>query len=206
MESSHNIHSVLTYFSVVFLSIFCADSYSEINDALHSPSLRMNLLVIDTIPNYLPYTEFCQRNPGECDLKGPDVVELSPEKRKAIHDTNSTVNKEIRFTLDVEQYGAEEYWTYPRSGRGDCEDKALEKRSRLVRLGIPRSTMRIAIVLHKQFLNSHCLLTIETNEGTYVLDSFSDRIMLWHQVPYNYEMRETKDGVWERYDQGIWSQ
>lgn len=206
MESSHNVQSVLTLFSLVFGPLFCSESYADMNDSRRFPSPRMNLLVIDVRPNYPPYAEFCQRNPGECNLKGPDVVELSPEIRTAMHETNTTVNNEIQFTLDIEQYGAEEYWTYPRSGRGDCEDEALEKRSRLVRFGIPRSTMRLAIALHKQLLNSHCLLTIETNEGTYVLDSLSDKVMLWHQAPYHYEMRETADGVWERYDQGIWSQ
>ena len=165
----------------------------------------MNLLVIDTIPNYAPYVKFCIRNPGECDLTGPGVIDLSFEIKRAIGQINSTVNREIRFALDIEQYEKEEYWSYPRSGRGDCEDKALEKRSRLVKLGIPRSAMRLAIAFNKVFHYSHCLLTVETNEGTYVLDSFSDEVMAWHQAPYNYEMRERADGKWERFDQGIWS-
>ena len=197
--------SILVFVTFFLVPLFFTGSYAETIHYQDPPSLRMNLLVIDTIPNYTPYGEFCKRNPGECNLTGPGVIELSSEIKGAIRRINSTVNREVQFALDIDQYETEEYWTYPRSGRGDCEDKALEKRSRLVESGMPRSTMRVATVFHKKFFNSHCLLTIETNEGTYVLDSISDSVMIWHEAPYNYEMRERANGEWERFDQGIWS-
>lgn len=191
------------------LSLFCSLSLLPTSAAADNqppaPSARMDLPVIKTVARHPPYKDFCRRNPGECDLTGVEAVELDPGSWKSVRRVNGAVNQSIYFALDSEQYNTEEYWSYPRSGWGDCEDQALEKRRRLVKLGIPRSALRLAIAFHQRKLHSHCLLTIETNEGTLVLDSLSDDILLWHQAPYNYEQRERSDGRWERFDQRSWS-
>jgi hypothetical protein len=49
------------------------------------------------------------------------------------------------------------------------------------------------------------LLLIETTQGTYAMDRFSNEILLWYQLPYNFESREKADGKWERFDQSIWT-
>lgn len=164
----------------------------------------LNLAVVDVVPGYAPYQDFCRRNPPSCDLSGPAVARFNQAVERRMQLVNKAVNREIEFTLDRDQYGLEEYWNYPRSGRGDCEDVALEKRARLVRRGIPRGALRLAIVYHRQLLSAHCVLTLETDAGTYVLDSFSDRAALWCESCYNFEARERADGRWERYDQGAW--
>lgn len=138
-------------------------------------------------------------------MTGPEAIQLSSASRQVVIQINTLVNHDVIFALDSEQYNKEEYWNYPKSGWGDCEDKALEKRYRLVEKGVPRSTLRLAVAFHKKLLHSHCLLTFETTEGTYVLDSFTDEVKIWHQAPYNFEMRERNDGKWERFDQGVWS-
>jgi len=137
-------------------------------------------------------------------MVGPNVVEFDTSVEQELRLVIKKVNKEIVFTLDRDQYGVEEYWNYPSTGRGDCEDIAMEKRARLVRKEFPRSTLRLAIVLHRERLSSHCILTVETTAGTYVLDSFSDLISVWHEAPYYFESRERNDGQWERFDQGVW--
>ena len=137
-------------------------------------------------------------------MTGPKVVAFDTSVEQVLRLVNKEVNKEIVFTLDRDQYGVEEYWNYPSTGQGDCEDIALEKRARLVRKEFPRSTLRLAIVLHRERLSSHCILTVETTAGTYVLDSFSDLISVWHEAPYYFESRERNDGQWERFDQGVW--
>jgi predicted transglutaminase-like cysteine proteinase len=169
------------------------------------PSEKLNLPVTETRDNFSPYKKFCLRNPGECNLSGQAIIELTPEIWKQLLDVNSTVNRDIDLFFDKDQYQKEEFWTYPISGFGDCEDIALEKRSRLVKIGFPRGSLRIAIGYHKETLTSHAVLTVETKQGTYVMDSTNDQIHIWHQTPYNFETRERTDGKWERYDQDIWT-
>ncbi len=47
----------------------------------------------------------------------------------------------------MQQYGVEDYWTIPVSGRGGCEDYALLKRQRLMRAGWPASALLMTVVL-----------------------------------------------------------
>ena len=169
------------------------------------PADTLNLPVTEIRDNFIPYQEFCLRNPGECNLNGQTIIELTPNRWKQILDINTTVNRNIDLLFDKDQYQKEEFWTYPSSGFGDCEDIALEKRYRLVKIGFPRGSFRIAIGYHKRTLMSHAVLTVETKQGTYVMDSIDEQIHIWHQTPYNFETRERTDGKWERYDQDIWT-
>lgn len=170
------------------------------------PTHNLNLPVVEVRKTYLPYASFCSRNPGHCEMSGLTIIDLTEERRQTLSEVSAAVNASIKcMASDKELYGQEEYWTYPSGGYGDCEDIALEKRARLVERGLPRAAMTMAIVHHKRTLMSHALLLIETTSGTYVLNSFTDKVVLWSEVPYNYEMRERVDGTWERYDQSLWT-
>lgn len=165
---------------------------------------RLDLPVSEIVAPYAPYSDFCRRHPVQCDLTGANVVAHGPALREMLNLVNAAVNREIRFVLDRTEYDREEYWALPENGRGDCEDKALEKRRRLAERGLPRGAMRMALVFHRDWLSSHGVLTIETSRGTYVLDSRTDDVRRWDQVPYNFEARERPDGSWERFDQSHW--
>ena len=204
MRISYLVRKILL-FAFVLGALLPAISHQETFDETVVPSPRLNLLIVDVVSGYSPYIAFCKRNPTDCDMTGPDIVEFDTSIMQALVLVNRAVNQEITFTLDRDQYGIEEYWSYPRENRGDCEDIALEKRARLVRKGFPRGALRLAIVLHRKHLISHCILTVETTAGTYVLDSFSDVILFWHDTPYHFEARERNDGQWDRFDQGIWN-
>lgn len=188
----------------VFLFFFGCDWVRSTKEKFLPPA-TLNLPVIEVRDEFLPYKEFCQRNPGECDMSGPTIIALTPEMKTLLSEVNTSVNLEIRFALDKDQYNKEEFWTYPRSALGDCEDIALEKRSRLTKLGFPRGALRVAIGFHKKTLTSHALLLVETTEGTYVMDRITNQIFLWYQTPYNFESQERCDGKWERFDQNIWT-
>ncbi|MCP5430279.1 MAG: transglutaminase-like cysteine peptidase [Chromatiaceae bacterium] len=90
----------------------------------------------------------------------------SPGLIQKLREINFSVNSEIRFSLDTNQYGVEDHWALPIDGFGDCEDFALEKRARLARSRVRRGALRLAFVLHKRYLSSHCILTVETTQGT----------------------------------------
>lgn len=169
-----------------------------------SPSPTLDLPVLTSLASYPPYAAFCRRTPDECDLTGEATFHPDAETLRDVMTINAEINREIYFVLDIEQYGEEEYWTLPLAGRGDCEDLALLKRQRLSRLGVPRGSMRLALVFHATLLSSHCVLTLETGSGTYVLDNLTDELKLWHRTEYNFELRERPDGAWDRFDQRYW--
>ena len=166
---------------------------------------QLSLPVARVVNRFPPYADFCRRQPDECDLGGNQVVTHNPELMRKLDEINTSVNHEIGFALDASQYGSEEYWALPISGYGDCEDLALEKRSRLATAGVTRGSLRLAFVFHKRHLNSHCILTVETSKGTYILDSFTDGVFRWDRTFYNFEARERTDGRWDRFDQTGWS-
>ncbi len=133
------------------------------------------------------------------------MVALSPVEFEGLERVNASANGEIDCSIsDQELYGLEEYWAIPSDGAGDCEDIALYKREALVKAGLPRGAMTLAIVHHRKDLFSHAVLLIETGQGTFLLDSYSDEVKLWHEAPYNFESRERPDGRWDRYDQQAW--
>jgi predicted transglutaminase-like cysteine proteinase len=129
---------------------------------------------------------------------------MGTDLMQVLERVNSSTNHDIRFALDREIHGTEDYWTLPDSGYGDCEDIALEKRDRLARLDYPTAAMRLALVFHDRHMSSHCVLTIETDSGTFLMDSQDDRVLRWDDSPYHFEARERVDGLWDRFDQTHW--
>jgi predicted transglutaminase-like cysteine proteinase len=195
----------IKYLFLILFIFFYSCTLKTVTLEKFQPSEILNLPITETRDNFVPYKEFCSNNPGECDLSGQTIIELTPEIWKQLLDINITVNRDIDLSLDKDQYQKEELWTYPSSGFGDCEDIALEKRFRLSMIGFPRGALRMAIGYHKKTLTSHAVLTVETKQGTYVMDSTNDQIHIWYQTPYNFETRERTDGKWERYDQDMWT-
>jgi predicted transglutaminase-like cysteine proteinase len=166
---------------------------------------RLDLPVVEVVGRYPPYQDFCERHPRHCDLHGAEVVVHSAALMQSLSQINVAVNDEISFVLDIHQYGTEDHWALPSSGRGDCEDVALEKRSRLVASGLAPGALRLAFVYHRGLMTAHSVLTVETTNGTFVLDSYTDEVSRWDRIPYNFEARERADGLWDRFDQTDWT-
>jgi len=148
------------------------------------------------------YVDFCARYPGDCDLSGPGKIPMTPDIWRTLNTVNRVVNDAFKLIPDKEHtYGVhEEYWDYLDPGYGDCEDFALEKRRRLVQLGLPRGAMRMATAFHKEMLYPHAILLVETNQGTLVLDQEAASVQYWDERPLMYERRERQDGRWDVYE------
>jgi len=166
--------------------------------------LAIDLPVVATTDRYPPYADFCRRRPTQCVLQGAPVIPYSERLLRELEQVSAETNRTIRFVLDSEVYPVEDYWTLPDEGYGDCEDIALAKRARLVARGYPSAALRLAFVFDRNDLSAHCLLTVETSRGTWLLDSFADAVLLWSESPYNFEARERPDGRWDRFDQSLW--
>lgn len=175
-----------------------AEKNNSDDHSLHLPVMR-----ISEPPTQ--YKEFCEANPGQCEMTGAHVLAYSEPLMSMVVEINQRVNSDYSFVQDWEAHGVEELWSYPSGGVADCEDYALEKRKRLVDRGLPRAALTMAIVSHKKLLSAHTVLLVETTEGTFLLDNLTNDVLLWNRAPYNFEARERPDGKWDRYDQNYWT-
>lgn len=140
------------------------------------------------------WVDFCQRYPQECviDASEPAIITLDRDNWALINEVNRTVNAEITPKTDMELYGVPDYWTFPYSGYGDCEDYQLLKRKRLAEAGLPRRAMRMTVVLDTRN-EGHAVLEIKTDRGVFILDNVTDAVLPWDETPYVYIKREGRD-------------
>jgi predicted transglutaminase-like cysteine proteinase len=98
---------------------------------------------------------------------------------------------------DLELYGKVEYWNYPTSGKGDCEDYVLLKRRMLIERGWPESTLLITVVRDENG-EGHAVLTARTDAGDLVLDNKRQDIVRWTDTPYIYVKQQSEGNplVW----------
>ena len=100
--------------------------------------------------------------------------------RRAIQRINEAVNRAIRFTPDVDQYGASDHWASAvetlRSGRGDCEDYAILKYWALAAIGVPAEAMRLVFVRDVRRRLDHAVLVLAVDGENLVLDSLSNEV------------------------------
>jgi len=142
--------------------------------------------------------EFCQQNPAECRQRGakPAPQVATGKFWALVGKINSSVNAQIRPRTDMEMWGKEEIWSFP-TEFGDCEDYVIEKRRRLMAMGIPAGNLLIT-VLRQQNGDGHAVLTLRTTAGDYVLDNLDSRVRLWSSTEYTYLKRQSErdSGVW----------
>lgn len=149
--------------------------------------------------------EFCQRLPVECNQKTSKQapVELTRKLWAAMVDINNAVNVSVKPMTDMEIYGQEEYWAYPDNGAGDCEDYALEKRRRLMALGVPAGNLLITVARQPNG-DGHAVLTVRTSMGEFILDNLESRVLAWTDTEYTYLKRQSdrNSGVWVQINDG----
>lgn len=148
--------------------------------------------------------EFCQRNQAECRQKSPDrgPIELTRKLWAAMIDINNAVNTEVAPRTDREMWGQEEVWSYP-DVYGDCEDYVLEKRRRLMALGVAAGDLLITVARQPNG-DGHAVLTVHTSKGDFVLDNLEPRVLAWTDTEYTYLKRQSvkNSGVWVAINDG----
>ncbi len=150
-----------------------------------------SMSVGDLTSQPIGHYEFCQRLPQECAIRPTDRSRLRMDAtvKSLVADVNLTVNQQVRPMSDLEIYGRDEYWTYPTSGVGDCEDYALEKRRQLAEAGISLANLLITVV-RKEDGEGHAVLTVRTEGGDYILDNLNDEMKLWSETSYRFLKRQ----------------
>jgi predicted transglutaminase-like cysteine proteinase len=145
------------------------------------------------------WVEFCADQPKEC-VSGPsnprDVV-LTTKAWKDLARVNKWVNETIKPMTDQEQWGVVEKWSYPDTGRGDCEDYVLLKRRMLIQAGWPREALLITVVRERNG-DGHAVLTVKTDKGEFILDNQNEEIQLWSATTYRFVKRQSQQdpNVW----------
>jgi predicted transglutaminase-like cysteine proteinase len=142
--------------------------------------------------------QLCRQIPAECQVTTPKSapIRLTRELWAAMVDVNNDVNTSITPKTDMEIWGKEEVWSYP-DGVGDCEDYVLEKRRRLMRLGVPAGALLITVVRQKNG-DGHAVLTVRTSSGDFILDNLEPRILAWYETDYTFLKQQSSrnSGVW----------
>lgn len=144
--------------------------------------------------------EFCKRYPADCDqLSRSDApVALTPQRWKTMLSVNYGVNSSVEPVTDIDEYGIQEYWAYPKT-EGDCEDYVLAKRRMLIEDGFPASDVLITVVLQPNG-DGHAVLTVHTDRGDFILDNMRNKVELWSQTEYTYVKRQSSmnSGRWDK--------
>jgi|GEM_PF-1663521 len=124
---------------------------------------------------------WCAGHPDECPRDTPAIVTLEPATarlmERVFHDVHA------RITPEEEPPGRDVWRIVEGPGHGDCEDYALTWREELVRAGLPRAALDIAVAETEQG-EIHAVLAIHTDHGTIVFDNRHKTPKPWASLPY----------------------
>jgi predicted transglutaminase-like cysteine proteinase len=127
------------------------------------------------------WTAWCAADPAGCMRTDAAIVALDATTAATIQRIFALVHD--RITPEVEPPGADVWRVVEEPGPGDCEDYALTWRRELVKAGLPRAALDIAVVMTEQH-EIHAVLVIQTDHGSLVLDNRHDRPLAWSSLPY----------------------
>lgn len=120
-------------------------------------------------------------------------IEFTSDRFRQLCQTNLGVNNGVKYVSDRQQYGQEEFWANADiTHRGDCEDYAEAKYSRLRGLGWPQDALNFAIC--KVDGVGHCVLVATLGDHDYVLDNNISAPVLWSSLHDREWLAVTKNG------------
>src|SRR5262245_37692357 len=118
----------------ILRAVLTAALLSTASAALAAPERVMHVSVGDPSRPPLGWLAFGHGHPRECATQptSPRDVVLSQKAWKDLVRVNKWVNDTIKPITDMDQWGVVERWSYPDTGKGDCEDYVLLKRRMLM--------------------------------------------------------------------------
>lgn len=190
----------MTFKGTVFLLAMLSGTIGFAQDSAASAFMATDGRTTQPVGHY----EFCQREPEECRQRTSDrqPVELTRALWSEIVAINDDVNTSVVPVTDMEMWGREELWSYP-TAMGDCEDYALEKRRRLMALGLSAGDVLMTVVRQPNG-DGHAVLTVRTSRGDFVLDNLEARVLIWSDTNYTFLKRQSErhSGTWLSIDNG----
>jgi len=105
--------------------------------------------------------------------------ELDPEAKAAL--INQYVNRRVRYTEDIVQYGKADYWAAAdqtlRRGRGDCEDYAIAKFQMLREAGVSPHDLYLVLVNDLVRRADHAVLVMRAGSRMLLLDDGTNQVL-----------------------------
>ncbi|WP_082653549.1 transglutaminase-like cysteine peptidase [Aureimonas sp. AU22] len=151
-----------------------AGSLAPLRQERASPHPRLQEGINTRAP--FAFIRYCVASPQACRVSGRETMEWTPNVRDLVTEINRSVNRSIRPVNDK----GGDIWQ-ANVAAGDCEEFALTKRERLLKMGLPASALRMAVATTASG-EGHAVLVVSTPSGDFVLDNRLDRILLWHQT------------------------
>lgn len=153
----------------------------------------------ETLGNFVPrgipadapagFDAMCARDAALCG--NPPIVKPlenlpSATRLSLLKSVNRQVNGSVRWVAD-----RSERWDRPSGPHmiGDCEDFAIEKRSRLLEAGFPAKDL-FYLIGYLPGVGLHAVLAAHTTEGDYILDNRSNGLIGWGKGPYVWILRQ----------------
>ena len=124
----------------------------------------------------------CTRYSWAC-AKSTRGTKISASQIASVKKINRRINQSVRSVPDQRQYRSKDVWALPTRAGGDCEDFALAKKLKLMQMGYAPSELLIATVMHKR-LGPHAVLVMRTEQGDYVLDNLTNKVLPWQDTDY----------------------
>ena len=172
-------------------------------NALHlnpqQPGSLANMKTFGRTSVPLGYIGYCERFQERCSVRErPARVKLTRQVWKQLTSVNWEINSRIEPVTDLDNFGTEEFWTYPVT-KGDCEDYALLKRKTLQERGFPLSSLLVTVVYDADG-GGHAVLTVVTDKGDFILDNQEEEVLRWQDAELTYLKRQSAydPNVWEK--------
>lgn len=163
-----------------------------------------NMTTLGITSQPIGHYDFCRLHPDECNQRSgrSKPMKLTEAAWNKIVQVNYSINRAIRPQTDMEMFGVEERWSFPKDV-GDCEDYVLLKRYMLMRAGFKASDLLITVVRQPDG-SGHAVLTVRTDMGDYILDNMRDKVLLWSDTEYTFLKRQSSrhSGKWTKLKQG----
>jgi predicted transglutaminase-like cysteine proteinase len=135
----------------------------------------------------MAFTQFCLKYTDECKPERSPFrdgrLRLTDRRLVELESVNRSVNSSIRPERNEEGLAGEKWLLSPASG--DCNDYAVTKRHQLVARGWPARAVLLSEVVTVSG-EHHLVAVVRADGGDLVLDNLTDRIMPWHQTPYQW--------------------
>lgn len=181
-------------------SIICAVTLILSMSGAHANATHLNLTQpasassmatfgATTIP--IGYYQYCEKYPDRCARPaGQSSISLTQQTWDQIIEVNSIVNSMVAPVTDMDQFGVEELWDYPKSS-GDCEDYALQKRKMLNESGLPLGSLLLTVGRDAEG-GGHAVLTVVTDNGDFILDNQNKKVLLWQDAEISFLKRQSQ--------------
>ena len=186
------------------VAVILASLLAPTSAALPASGASASMITGGNTSQPIGHYEFCKQYPSECNQRSRPTppAKLSARGWATVRSVNSSVNARYVAMTDMEMYGREEVWAYPKDA-ADCEDYALQKRRELMRRGFSPADVLITVV-RKPDGEGHAVLTVRTSEGDFVLDNLDNRVRPWYETPYTFLKRQASfnSGRWVTIENG----